>query len=334
MRIAQPKPTILFGILVHLLVAGVASSKVGLNYQSMSPGPCRPNDQQSQSQNLNCCEPGDDGGGGGGSVGGGGCGGDGMSRPMNAKQVASNIAMQAAHDAKKAMDTQLPAAVAAARQVKLQLADRAGAAAWAAEAALAGKQQVVDQLRAEVREAEIVLQDETASMGVSQNNLNVAVCTSNQANDILQKLQDALKIAQETVSTAEAGVCGAHQELQEKNKLVEAAQHRIELLAQQLHNAKLDYDNTKKAAYRASCAAAEARQKAMRERRYSAKEIKAYRDQQQKHYQAQEQARLQEVGENHQQALDQAPLRKVNFKQMQPEEWEYNQKVQLAAAAN
>ncbi|XP_020811736.1 involucrin [Drosophila serrata] len=243
----------------------------------------------------------------------------GMSGPLNPKQVASNIALQAAQDAKKASDTQLPAAVAAARQVKLQLADRAGAAAWAAEAALAGKQQMVEQLRAEVRESEIVFQDESASVGASQNNLNAAVFTSTQANDLLQKLQDAVRIAQETVSSADAAVCGAHQEVQEKSKLVDAAQHRVELLAQQLRNAKLDYENTKKAAFRASCAAAEARQKAMRERRSSTQEIRTYRDQQ---------------PTTHHQTLVQAPLRKMNFKQMQPEEWEYIQQNKFAAESN
>ncbi|KAH8247870.1 hypothetical protein KR038_011316, partial [Drosophila bunnanda] len=239
-------------------------------------------------------------------------------------KVASNIAMQAAQDAKKASDTQLPAAVAAARQVKLQLADRAGAAAWAAEAARAGKQQMLEQLKAEVREAEIVFQDETASLGASQNTLNAAIFTSTQANDLLQRLKDALRTAQETVASSDATVCGAHQELQEKTKLVEAAQHRVELLIQNLRNAKLDYEHTKKAAFRASCAAAEARQKAMRERRFSAKTTNSYSDQPQMHHQTQE------FEQNFHQTLLQAPLRKMNFKQMQPEEWEYNQQAKFA----
>ncbi|KAH8284063.1 hypothetical protein KR054_009109, partial [Drosophila jambulina] len=312
MRSARQQPPILFGILVYLLVAGVASSRVGVNYQESRSGSCRPVGQPARSQSLNRCEAGDDDGGGSEMV---------MCRP-NPKQVASNIAQQAAQDAKKASDTQVPAAVAAARQVKLQLADRAGAAAWAAEAALAGKQEMVEQLKAEFHEAEIVLQDETSSIGVLQNNLNAAVCTADQANELLQRMQDSLKIAQETVASSEAAVCGVHQELQEKNKLVDAAHQRVELLAQQLRNAKMEYENTKKAAYRASCAAAEARQKAMRERRFLDKDIRAYRDQQQEQHHTQEQAQIEQ--KHHQSLVMPVPSQNINFKQKQPEDWEYS----------
>ncbi|KAH8340511.1 hypothetical protein KR059_000378, partial [Drosophila kikkawai] len=317
MRIATPQPPILFVLLVHLLVAGVASSQFGGSYQQSRSGNCRQEDQPG-AQNLNGCET------------GGGCGGGGMdsgssrSRPLNPKQIASNIAQQAAQDAKKASDTQVPAAVEAARQVKLQLADRAGAAAWAAEAALVGKQQIVEQLRAEVQEADSVFQDETASVSVSQNNLNTAICTAKQANDLMQKIQGILGAAQDTVKSAETAVCSAHDELQEKNKLVDAAQRRVELLLQELRNAKLDYDNTKKSAYKAACAAAEARQKASRERRSG----KNYREPQ--HYQNLAREQFQGEEQKHQQTQVQAPLQEIK---KQPEEWKYNQQVKAKLAA-
>jgi len=89
-------------------------------------------------------------------------------RHGNSKQTASNIALKAAQEAKKASDTQAPAALAAARQVKHQLADKAVAAAKAAEAALAGKQQILEQLQDEVHEAEIIVQEESYSLVGSQ----------------------------------------------------------------------------------------------------------------------------------------------------------------------
>lgn len=249
----------------------------------------------------------------------------------SSKQTGSSIAQQAAQDAKKASDNQLPAAVAAARQVKLQLAEKAAAAAWAAEAALAGKQQVVEQLQAEVREAQTVLQDESSSVVTSQvwfankqlpclsnifnsqASLRAAVTTANQANVLLQQLHQATKIAQETVSSAEAAASGAQQELDEKNKLVDAARNRADMLIQQLRAAKLDYVNTKKAAYRAACAASEARQKALRDRRSSGEEMEAM---------AMKASGQQQLQQRLPRQVE-APLQEV--KQKQPEQWEYNE---------
>ncbi|EDW84952.1 uncharacterized protein Dwil_GK14387 [Drosophila willistoni] len=185
----------------------------------------------------------------------------------NSKQTASNIAQKAALEAKHASDTQQAAAEAAGRQVKVQLADKAIAAAKAAEAALAGKQQLLEQLTEEVREAENVFQEESSSMNGSQCNLDSAANAAKQAQMLLQALQNAIKIAQQNLSNAEAAANGAQQEMQEKAQLVEAARNRIELLLRQLNAAKVDYDNTKRAAYKAACAASEARQKATRDRR-------------------------------------------------------------------
>ncbi|EDW98698.1 uncharacterized protein LOC6538462 [Drosophila yakuba] len=188
-------------------------------------------------------------------------------RHGSSKQTATNIAQKAAQEAKKASDTQAPAALAAARQVKHQLAEKAIAAAKAAEAALAGKQQIMEQLQDEVHEAEIIVQEETYSLVGSQSNVNAAVATAKQCQTLLKSLRGSVKVAEDAVSNAEAAASGAQQELCEKNQLVETARQRAEMLMQQLRSAKLDYTNTKKAAYRACCAASEARNKAVRDRR-------------------------------------------------------------------
>ncbi|KMZ05955.1 uncharacterized protein LOC6729668 [Drosophila simulans] len=188
-------------------------------------------------------------------------------RHGNSKQAASNIAQKAAQEAKKASDTQAPAALAAARQVKHHLAEKAIAAAKAAEAALAGKQQLMEQLQDEVHEAEIIVQEEAYSLVGSQSNVNVALATAKQCQTLLQSLRSSVKVAEEAVSNAEAAASGAQQELCEKNQLVDTARQRAEMLLQQLRSAKLDYTNTRKAAYRAACAANEAKNKAVRDRR-------------------------------------------------------------------
>ncbi|XP_001994779.2 uncharacterized abhydrolase domain-containing protein DDB_G0269086 isoform X2 [Drosophila grimshawi] len=185
----------------------------------------------------------------------------------NTKQKASCIAMKAAQEAKAASDAQLPAAENAAQQVKIQLADKALAAAKAAEAALAGKQQIVEQLESEVREGEVVVQEEAGSLQASQGNCNAAAQSAKQSGIQLKALGEALKNAQANVVNSEQAASGAQQEFAEKQQLVEAAKKRVELLLQQLDAARTDYQSTKRAAERAAGAAQEAKQRATRERR-------------------------------------------------------------------
>ncbi|XP_064549683.1 plectin isoform X2 [Drosophila montana] len=189
--------------------------------------------------------------------------------PINSvpKQKASCIAMKAAQEAKAASDAQLPAAENAAHQVKMQLAGKALAAANAAEAALAGKKQIVEQLESEVREGELVVQEESGSLQASQGNCNAATQAAKQAGLQVKSLGDAVKNAQANVLNSEQAANGAQQELIEKQQLVEAAKKRVELLLRQLDGARTDFKNTQKAAERAAGAAQEAKQRASRERR-------------------------------------------------------------------
>ncbi|XP_016952275.1 uncharacterized protein LOC108026088 [Drosophila biarmipes] len=286
MRIASPS------ILVHLLLCHLLliSPSLSASYQRPTSS-CQQQQQQSRSQDQS----------GELSMG---------LRHGNSKQTASNIALKAAQEAKKASDTQAPAALAAARQVKHQLAEKAVAAAKAAEAALAGKQQILEQLQDEVHEAEIIVQEESYSLVGSQTNLNAAVATAKQTQTLLQSLRNSVKIAEDALSNAEAAASGAQQELCEKTQLVDTARQRAEMLMQQLRSAKLDYTNTKKAAYRAACAASEARHKAVRDRRSPGEEmeIEGTSGQQQPMLQSQNQE-----------------LEKGQAVKGQAAEWEYNE---------
>ncbi|XP_017052865.1 treponemal membrane protein B isoform X1 [Drosophila ficusphila] len=280
MRLA-PSPILVHLLLYYLLLIPTVFS---INYQSSS------NCQQSQPRQQSLDQSDNQMGKMGMRLG-------------NSKQTATNIAQKAAQEAKQASDTQAPAALAAARQVKQQLAEKAIAAAKAAEAALAGKQQLLEQLQDEVHEAEIIVQEESNSLVSSQTHLKAAVATAKQAQSLLQSLQNLVKIAKEAVLSAEASASGAQSELHEKSQLVESARQRAEMLAQQMHSAKQDYANTKKAAYRAICAASEARQKAGRDRRTT---VVASGQQQEKERQRQVQKQEQTY-------------------KGQPEEWEYNE---------
>lgn len=67
-------------------------------------------------------------------------------------------------------------------------------AAKAAEAALAGKQSIVEQLEQEVREAEAVVQEEGASLQQAQANVNAAMQAAQQATTQLKTLTGAVQV--------------------------------------------------------------------------------------------------------------------------------------------
>lgn len=180
---------------------------------------------------------------------------------------ASNIAQKAALEAKAANDAQLAAADAAAAQVKCELAERALQSARAAEAALAGKQQIVEQLEAENAEAVAVVQDVTNSLANTQANAVAANEAACEARTQLDRLKAIVKTSATNLNKIENVANGAQQELAEKTQLLEAAQNRVTSLCRQLEVAKQDFEKTKKAAYKAACAAVEAKQKAQRTRR-------------------------------------------------------------------
>ncbi|XP_034485750.1 uncharacterized protein CG45076-like isoform X3 [Drosophila innubila] len=185
------------------------------------------------------------------------------------KAKASNIAQKAAQEAKAANDAQMAAADAAAAQVKSELADKALQSARAAEAALAGKQQIVEQLQSEHTEAQAVVQEVTNSLQNTQTNAAAASDAAVEAKNQVNYLKRLVQAAIANLGQIENVSNGAQQELAEKTQLLEAAKHRVETLGLQLEAAKQDFEKTKKAAYKAACAAVEAKQKAQRNRRRS-----------------------------------------------------------------
>ncbi|XP_017117263.1 uncharacterized protein LOC108139156 [Drosophila elegans] len=185
----------------------------------------------------------------------------------DSKTKASNIAQKAALEAKAASDSQMAAAEAAASQVKSELAAKAAQSARAAEAALAGKQQIVEQLQQEMTEADAVVNEVTNSLQNTQVNANAAASAAHEAQVQLNQLKNLVIAATANMANIENVANGAQQELAEKTQLLEAAKHRVENLARQMTDARTDFEKTKQAAYKAACAAVEAKQKAQRARR-------------------------------------------------------------------
>lgn len=221
-----------------------------------------------------------DGGGGGGGGGGGStevgrtCGkpssrcGANLGRG-DPKATASGFAQRAAQEAKAASDAQAGAAEAASYQVKCELAAKAIQSAKAAEAVLAGKQQILDQLRREMAEAEAEVAGLTMSLRNIQENAESAAQTVQETQAQLNHLKSIVQAAAANLNNIQNVSKGAQLELAEKTQILKAAQHRAENLGRQMADAKADFEKTKVAAYKAVCAAVEAKQKAQRSRRMS-----------------------------------------------------------------
>ncbi|XP_017836471.1 myosin heavy chain, skeletal muscle, adult isoform X2 [Drosophila busckii] len=194
--------------------------------------------------------------------------------PGSPKQKTSSIAAKAAMDAKAANEAQAVAGQLAAQHVKQELAEKAFQSAKQAEAALSGKQMVVEQLEVEVNEANAVVEEETSSLQGTETNMNSAVEAARTATQQYETLNELHRTVKENLVNIQAVAMGTQQEVSEKVTLLEAAKNRLDSLQKQLQVARDDYEKTKSAAYKAACAAVEAKQKAQnshiasRRRRY------------------------------------------------------------------
>ncbi|KAH8321865.1 hypothetical protein KR067_006925, partial [Drosophila pandora] len=183
-------------------------------------------------------------------------------QPGDPKTKSSAIAMKAAADAKAASEAQSAAGQAAAQHIKLELAEKAFQSAKAAEAALMGKQMMVEQLEQEVQEANAVVEEETNGLHATENNMNAAVEAARAATMQFETISELQKTSRDNLANIQSVAVGAQNEMAVKTQLLEAARNRMNILHKQLLAAQEDYEKTKAAAYKAACAAVEAKQKA------------------------------------------------------------------------
>ncbi|KRF98109.1 uncharacterized protein Dwil_GK26981 [Drosophila willistoni] len=183
-------------------------------------------------------------------------------QPGDPKQKSSSIAIKAAQDARAASEAQAAAGLAAAQHIKQELAEKAFQSAKAAEAALTGKQMVVEQLEQEMNEASAVVEEESSSLQNTEMNMNAAVDAARAATQQFEALTELQKTAKDNLANIQTVAMGSQQEMASKTQLLEAAKNRVGLLQKQLQSAREDFEKTKQAAYKAACAAVEAKQKA------------------------------------------------------------------------
>ncbi|XP_017845552.1 uncharacterized protein LOC108602051 [Drosophila busckii] len=184
--------------------------------------------------------------------------------PVTAKQgkfVVTNIAAKAAQEATKANDEMASAVRVASERIKLEYAEKASIAAKAALAAMAAKHQLLQQLEMEVREAEIVVQEESHELITAEYNSQLSCRALQQAKEELKLLNAGLKLARENFDSSEQVSTVCQHSMNDKAALVEAAQNRVEMLLRQLSDARHDYNKTKSQANRAMAAATEAKRR-------------------------------------------------------------------------
>lgn len=172
------------------------------------------------------------------------------------------IAMRAAEEAKAASQAQNSAGIQAAREVKLQLAEKAQRAANAAQAALSEKQNEMHMLEDQMRDAETVMLEEHDSLNQTRQNVDTAAKTVDHAKEQYRALETAMKLSKQTIASAEQLAQGAQHELNEKIKLMTAAKSKVSELERELEKAKKEFINTRESAMRAAEAAKEAQMNA------------------------------------------------------------------------
>ncbi|GJQ87870.1 hypothetical protein Trydic_g1141 [Trypoxylus dichotomus] len=182
---------------------------------------------------------------------GGGYGGKGFSAGSGLKAIAQGSAEQA----NNAVTNQHTAARQAAFSAKSSLAQAAVGAAATAQAALIGKQILVQKLEGDVNEAHQQVQAELQQLEQAERSANAAQQAYDQAQQQVNALSNALNGAQGAGSHAQQAAEEALAELGSQEAMVGAAKQRLSVLTQELHAAEADLQATQSAAQQAESAA-------------------------------------------------------------------------------
>ncbi|XP_044748754.1 uncharacterized protein LOC123309618 isoform X2 [Coccinella septempunctata] len=185
--------------------------------------------------------------------------------------ISSNIAIKAAEEAKAAEMAQYAAACQASHRVKEQLAEKAIEAAKAAQAAAAGKAALVDEIAREKEAVKVVIMELINSKNRIEQAIEGQFRALQEDKSALKVLLAALHIAQGTTTDADTVLRGIQDDLMEKERVLQCALHRTNVLTREEECARQDMQNTKCAVRKAVQSAAEAKANAMRVKRMDEK---------------------------------------------------------------
>ncbi|KAH8382965.1 hypothetical protein KR009_006021, partial [Drosophila setifemur] len=178
-----------------------------------------------------------------------------------ANQKASQMASKAACEAKAAKDAQPCAAEAAGHRVKNMLADKAAQAAKAAEAVLAGKKQLLQELSKNLCETQRVIHEVQRAISAS----SCAVKAETRIRDSVRRNMGCLKAVfgrmSKNLDNIRRTEANAQKEVGEKRSLLDAAKRRVDELHKCVQHAQVDLEKNRENAKKANCSAEEAKQR-------------------------------------------------------------------------
>lgn len=176
-------------------------------------------------------------------------------------QKPSQMASKAATDAKAAKDAQSCAADAASHRVKAILADRAVLASKGAEAALAGKKQLLDQLLESLAETKGAMEEVQRAIDASTIFSKTVCRIREKARQRLANMQSLFKEEWANVEGLRRMVASAQRAVMEKRSLLNTAMGRVAELHACMKEAQTHNERNREIAKKANCSAAEAKKR-------------------------------------------------------------------------
>lgn len=169
-----------------------------------------------------------------------------------------SIAKGSADQANSAVASQNAAGKQAAYVAKNSLAQAATQAAGTAVAVLKGKEVLLKRLEEQNAEAHKVMQGELQQLQQAKRSAKAAQYSAQQALNHVSILTAALNNAQSASELAQKSASEAAAELASQIDMVAQAKTKLEQIETQLYTARLDYEETKDAAEKATLSAQEA----------------------------------------------------------------------------
>ncbi|KAK9710362.1 Protein of unknown function (DUF745) [Popillia japonica] len=162
------------------------------------------------------------------------------------KAPTLGIAQKAANDAAAAHEAQQVAAQHASQQVRLQLADKALVSANAAEAAVVGKEAIVEELEDEIGHVVNDTKKERCELAAQQAHLHLTLLTEEGSKKEVAVLNKAMETAITNERNAQQVSQCAQDDLLGKQEILTHIRCNTDLLKKRLEAAKIDLENTKK----------------------------------------------------------------------------------------
>ncbi|KAH8265049.1 hypothetical protein KR038_005322, partial [Drosophila bunnanda] len=179
----------------------------------------------------------------------------------NSNSKATQIAKEAAEEAKAANEALAAASQNASYQVQLLLADKAMTAASTASSLVEAKQAIVDRFAKEIQQAEAEVAQLGVSLNTSEANVNATCAALTMVDNhpvAMQVVADEIKSGLEELDIL---VKQCQADLKEQKKFLAKALEHGDRLCKQYTQVSAEYENIKNSTCRAVSAALEAKLK-------------------------------------------------------------------------